>query len=84
MIIFRNFVPKLDEIVSDALDHADPEQGVEDAYSCFNNEIWQWKYGRLFLTEGTNYLVCLFIVFSIMKINFLDYSKHSSCKKTMS
>jgi THO complex subunit 1 len=52
----RNFVPKLIEVISDALDHADPEQGVEEEYSCFNNEIWQWKYSRLFLTEGDNFL----------------------------
>ena len=50
-------MPKLETVVAEALDHADPEQGVEPEYSCFNNEVWQWKSSRLFMTEGENYLV---------------------------
>lgn len=56
----RNFIPSVEEIIEEALDHADPDQGVEPEYSCFNNEIWQWKNNRLFLTEADHYLVCLY------------------------
>ncbi|KAE9551866.1 hypothetical protein FO519_004915 [Halicephalobus sp. NKZ332] len=52
----RNFIPSVEEVVEEALDHADPEQGVEPEYSCFNNEVWQWKNNRLFLTEADSYL----------------------------
>ena len=61
----RNFIPSVEEVIEEALDHADPEQGVEAEYSCFNNEVWQWKNNRLFLTEADSYLVsfCLYKLF---------------------
>jgi len=52
----RNFIPSVEEVIEEALDHADPEQGVEAEYNCFNNEVWQWKNNRLFLTEADSYL----------------------------
>uniref|UniRef100_A0A7E4V766 THO complex subunit 1 n=1 Tax=Panagrellus redivivus TaxID=6233 RepID=A0A7E4V766_PANRE len=52
----RNYVPKPLDLLNEALDHADPEQGVEPEYSCFRNESFQWRATRLFLDTSEYFM----------------------------
>jgi len=48
-------VPGLEEFFEEAIEQADPEAAVEDAYKLINNENWSWKALRLLSRQSPHF-----------------------------